>query len=117
MDASSPMRAIEQVNTPVLVLHGQEDRRVPVTQGLGFYRGLRLLGKNAAMVIYPREPHRIAEYEHQLDIQRRVLAWYDAHRSEERRVGKEGVSTCRSRWWPYPSTKNTKIPTYKYNYK
>src|SRR3546814_12517283 len=24
-----------------------------------------------------------------------------ASRSEERRVGKEGVSTCRSRWWPY----------------
>src|SRR3546814_8734777 len=23
------------------------------------------------------------------------------YRSEERRVGKEGVSTCRSRWWPY----------------
>src|SRR3546814_16864415 len=23
-------------------------------------------------------------------------------RSEERRVGKESVSTCRSRWWPYP---------------
>src|SRR3546814_20816072 len=23
------------------------------------------------------------------------------HRSEERRVGKECVSTCRSRWWPY----------------
>src|SRR3546814_14079592 len=22
-------------------------------------------------------------------------------RSEERRVGKEWVSTCRSRWWPY----------------
>src|SRR3546814_18122128 len=24
-----------------------------------------------------------------------------AHRSEERRVGKEGVSTCRTRWSPY----------------
>src|SRR3546814_15842798 len=23
-------------------------------------------------------------------------------RSEERRVGRECVSTCRSRWWPYP---------------
>src|SRR3546814_13973228 len=23
----------------------------------------------------------------------------DAYRSEERRVGKEGVSPCRSRWW------------------
>src|SRR3546814_14618849 len=25
----------------------------------------------------------------------------DSVRSEERRGGKEGVSTCRSRWWPY----------------
>src|SRR3546814_18121464 len=25
----------------------------------------------------------------------------DRQRSEERRVGKEVVSTCRSRWWPY----------------
>src|SRR3546814_13382826 len=24
-----------------------------------------------------------------------------SNRSEELRVGKEGVSTCRSRWWPY----------------
>src|SRR3546814_14471131 len=28
-------------------------------------------------------------------------------RSEERRVGKECVSTCRSRWPPYPSKKNS----------
>src|SRR3546814_17206236 len=28
-------------------------------------------------------------------------------RSEERRVGKECVSTCRSRWSPYQSKKNT----------
>src|SRR3546814_15016976 len=30
--------------------------------------------------------------------QRSVLL---VHGSEERRVGNEGVSTCRSRWWPY----------------
>src|SRR3546814_14184799 len=29
------------------------------------------------------------------------------HRSEERRVGKECVSTCRSRWSPFHSTNNT----------
>src|SRR3546814_18387471 len=32
-----------------------------------------------------------------------------AGRSEERRVGKEGVRTCSSRWWPYPYTKKIKI--------
>src|SRR3546814_12108561 len=31
-----------------------------------------------------------------------------ARRSEERRVGKESVSTCRSRWSPYHYKKNTK---------
>src|SRR3546814_15327554 len=35
----------------------------------------------------------------------RVLA-----RSEERRVGKEGVSTCRTRWWPHTSKKKKHIP-------
>src|SRR3546814_20162351 len=31
-----------------------------------------------------------------------------AGRSEERRVGKECVSTCRSRWWPYHEKKKTR---------
>src|SRR3546814_20543040 len=31
----------------------------------------------------------------------RVLAAKDTNRSEERSVGKESVSTCRSRWWPF----------------
>src|SRR3546814_19482113 len=34
-----------------------------------------------------------------------------ARRSGERRVGKECVSTCRSRWWPYHSKKNKKCLT------
>src|SRR3546814_16603461 len=33
-------------------------------------------------------------------------------RSEERRVGKECVSTCRSRWSPYHSKKNTNNTNY-----
>src|SRR3546814_12205754 len=37
-------------------------------------------------------------------IERRAvdLGGGEIHRSEERRVGKECVSTCRSRWSPYP---------------
>src|SRR3546814_4375619 len=31
-----------------------------------------------------------------------LVCGVDALRSEERRVGKECVSTCRSRWSPYP---------------
>src|SRR3546814_17924439 len=35
------------------------------------------------------------------DLTARTIAEYEALRSEERRVGKECVSTCRSRWSPY----------------
>src|SRR3546814_19778259 len=41
-----------------------------------------------------------------------ILGPYD--RSEERRVGKECVSTCRSRWSPNPSTKKLIHLTYDY---
>src|SRR3546814_12743108 len=41
-----------------------------------------------------------------IKIDRALIADIDG-RSEERRVGKECVSTCRSRWSPYHSKKNT----------
>lgn len=79
MDRSAPLRTLDKVEVPVLVLHGEEDARVPLSQGLAFYRGLRLLGKPASMVTYPGEPHRIGGADCQRDIQERVLAWFDAH--------------------------------------
>src|SRR3546814_20257335 len=39
-------------------------------------------------------------------IKQTVMAKADTLRSEERRVGKECVSTCRSRWSPYPYQNN-----------
>src|SRR3546814_17909865 len=39
-----------------------------------------------------------------------------AQRSEERRVGKECVSTCRSRWFPYHYKKKNKLTTNQYSF-
>src|SRR3546814_18185419 len=38
---------------------------------------------------------------------RPAITTFPCRRSEERRVGKECVSTCRSRWSPYPHKKTT----------
>src|SRR3546814_9663423 len=38
---------------------------------------------------------------YRIDVLYRMLRWRELARSEERRVGKECVSTCRSRWSPY----------------
>jgi dipeptidyl aminopeptidase/acylaminoacyl peptidase len=44
----------------MLIIHGEDDRRVPVIQAIGLMRGLRKVGGPNAhpqLAIYPREPH------------------------------------------------------------
>jgi dipeptidyl aminopeptidase/acylaminoacyl peptidase len=81
-DLHSPVRYLDHCHTPVLILHGEADVRVPTSQGQEFYHGLRFMGKEAEMVTYPREPHIFTEREHQIDSLTRILAWYDAHTSQ-----------------------------------
>jgi dipeptidyl aminopeptidase/acylaminoacyl peptidase len=72
----SPMSYIHQVKTPTLILHGAEDKRVPLPQSEEFYAGLKSVGVDAEFVKYPREGHGIGEPRHQLDVLKRQLAWY-----------------------------------------
>ena len=74
--ALSPISFAKQVKTPVLILHGENDARVPLNQAVGFHRALREQQVTTELVIYPREPHGIGERAHQLDLLRRVRAWY-----------------------------------------
>ena len=76
-DALSPASFVHRVRTPVLILHGERDERVPVGQGRYFARGLRAYGVPFELVVYPREPHGIQERNHQLDLLRRTRAWFD----------------------------------------
>ncbi len=78
-DAHSPVRYLANVQTPVLILHGEADPRVPISQGEEFYNGLRFLHKDVQMVRYPREPHIFKEQAHQIDSLTRILNWYDTH--------------------------------------
>lgn len=73
----SPISYAANVQTPVLILHGKNDERVPVSQAVGFERALRERGVPVELVTYPREPHGIREQAHQRDILRRVVAWFD----------------------------------------
>jgi dipeptidyl aminopeptidase/acylaminoacyl peptidase len=78
-DEHSPITLIKNCRTPTLLLHGELDAGVPVGQAYEFYTGLKDAGVEAQLVIYPRERHNIQEYSHRLDIQKRMLAWFDKH--------------------------------------
>jgi dipeptidyl aminopeptidase/acylaminoacyl peptidase len=75
----SPITYIRSCRTPTLLLHGQNDSGVPVGQAYEFHAGLKVIGVETELVIYPREGHAIQERGHQEDVQRRVLEWFDRH--------------------------------------
>jgi dipeptidyl aminopeptidase/acylaminoacyl peptidase len=78
-DEHSPARFLEYCHTPTLVLDGEVDARVPISQGAELYNGLRFLGRETQMVQYPREAHFFSEKAHQRDSLERMLQWYQDH--------------------------------------
>ena len=75
-DVHSPISYAQRRSAPLLILHGERDERVPVTQAFAFHRALAGQDAPLVMVTYPREPHGIRERRHQEDVQERVLAWF-----------------------------------------
>jgi dipeptidyl aminopeptidase/acylaminoacyl peptidase len=72
----SAIRYLSNAKTPTLILHGEDDHRVNMTQGLELYTGLKSLGVETTFVTYPREGHGIMETNHQRDLVERVVDWF-----------------------------------------
>ncbi|KAJ6463476.1 Alpha/Beta hydrolase protein [Mycena sanguinolenta] len=74
-----PMADVKNVMVPVLVIHGEKDERVPVTQAIGFMRGLeseadKAVSSASTFLVYPKEGHVFEERAHVEDHLTRVLA-------------------------------------------
>ena len=76
---SSPLASDFKVSTPTLILHGEEDRRVAISQSEELYHYLKKAGVTVRFVRYPREPHGLREPNHQLDRYTRMLGWFNKH--------------------------------------
>ncbi len=74
---SSPIGFIKQVRTPTLMLAGDRDAEVPVTQSYEYWHALRDLHVPTELVIYPGEGHLFAKPADDADVMRRMTAWFD----------------------------------------
>jgi dipeptidyl aminopeptidase/acylaminoacyl peptidase len=72
----SPMKYIENVKTPTMILHGRADTRVPMPQSEEFYRALSERHVPVEFVTYPRENHGFVEPRHIQDRWQRYLVFF-----------------------------------------
>jgi dipeptidyl aminopeptidase/acylaminoacyl peptidase len=71
----SAVMRVDQVTTPLLILHGDADVRVPVFQGREYYVLLAERGKTVRMVTYPGAPHFPRLAEQRRDVFKEIQDW------------------------------------------
>jgi dipeptidyl aminopeptidase/acylaminoacyl peptidase len=70
------------IETPTLILHGEDDDRAPVCNAELLYRALRKRGVDTRLVRYPREGHELprrGEPGHVVDQLERTVRWFDGY--------------------------------------
>jgi dipeptidyl aminopeptidase/acylaminoacyl peptidase len=74
--AHSPLTFAANVTTPLLIQHGENDRRVPLAQAQKFYRALKAHNATVEFDIYPRAGHVLYEPALQREQMQRNLEWF-----------------------------------------
>ena len=72
----SPLKHTGQVETPVLLLHGEADLRCPLSQSEQMYAALKRRGREAVLVTYPGEYHSLSQPVHRVDRCQRTADWF-----------------------------------------
>jgi dipeptidyl aminopeptidase/acylaminoacyl peptidase len=75
--AGSPILQLEQIQKPVLLLHGLEDDIVPPQSSEEWAEAMRRAGKQFEYKTYAGEPHGFLKRETELDWQRRMEIFFD----------------------------------------
>ena len=59
LDANSPINYVDKIQTPFLIIHGDQDLRTGVVQSEMLYKSLKILNKPVEYIRYPREGHEL----------------------------------------------------------
>ncbi len=76
---ASPIESIKAAKTPTLIYVGERDVETPAAQSLEFWHGLRAMGVPSSLFIYDGEGHSFRKPEHQRDLQRRIVGWFEQY--------------------------------------
>jgi dipeptidyl aminopeptidase/acylaminoacyl peptidase len=78
----SPLAYVENIHTPLLIIHSENDYRAPIPAAEGLFVALRRLKREVELVRYPRDGHELSrsgEPRHRVDRLERIVAWFDKH--------------------------------------
>lgn len=77
----SPIYHVDKAETPILIMHGEEDTRVDPSQSFELYRSIKVRKPDTPvrMVLYPGEPHGNRKAASRYDYNLRMMRWFDTY--------------------------------------
>jgi len=75
----NPVHHVKKWRTPMLVIHGGQDYRVPDTQGIAAFTALQRLGVESKMLYFPDENHWVLKPNNSIQWYGTVLDWLQTH--------------------------------------
>lgn len=75
----SPHRYVQNWKTPLLVIHGERDFRVPYDQGLQAFTAAQVQGVPSRLLVFPDEGHWVLKPQNGVLWQREFFAWLDRY--------------------------------------
>ena len=73
----SPHKLVTNWHTPLMVIHGGMDYRVPVDEGMAAYNAAQMMGVPSRLLIFPDENHWILKPQNALLWHREYFRWLD----------------------------------------
>jgi len=73
----SPHKFVQNWDTPILVITGEKDLRIPYTQGMGAFNSAKLKGIPAEFLFFPEESHWVLQAQNGILWQRVFFQWLD----------------------------------------
>ncbi|SPE39739.1 Peptidase S9, prolyl oligopeptidase active site domain protein [Candidatus Sulfopaludibacter sp. SbA3] len=74
----SPSSYVKDFHTPTLVVHGEQDFRVPYTQGLELFTALQMQKVPSKLLLFPDEGHWVLKPQNSLLWYKTVIDWLDS---------------------------------------
>ena len=71
----NPVEHVEKWNTPIMIIQGGKDYRVPIGQGLEAFQAAQLQGIKSRLLYFPEENHWVLDYQNSLVWHREFYRW------------------------------------------
>ena len=78
-EKNSPERFVQNWKTPMLIIHGGKDMRVPLTEGLQAFTGLQMQNISSQFLYYPKENHWTLNPPNQIQWYKSVYEWFEKY--------------------------------------